>query len=173
MEIKDESGKTFEIDAREIMDVDYNKTYAKCYYSKTRSEEVEIADGSLQSVLMSCSYPNDIQKFQIYNKRHILIDDIDLWIPCNQGVFVYNGEKINALRYYSLHNEALPIGEFDPDLGREITFNDLCSQTYVVYKDGTVDKNPSAAMITISELIKLYGKQSQMEVEQDKPKMSP
>lgn len=150
MEIgKDNIGYPF----RELEDSKKDKFYAKIIFEDNIQREIELKNGSINEILELQKDTEKVLRFQIYNKKRVIIDDIEMHLPYNTQPWVYFGERIPALQYYHDQNLLYPIGEFDTYLNRKITAADLMMQTYIKYTaNGVVDKNVLSDSMTITEL---------------------
>lgn len=141
---------------QEIEDEEYTKkVYAKLVYKYGKTEEVELKYGTINELINLQMRGKDFQKAKFYNKKHILIDDIELDIPCNEGCFIYFGRKITMYEYYRRKNMPFPIGQYSEVLGREFTFDDLIGKSYIEFRDGTIETNVETGAVTLDEIRKM------------------
>lgn len=141
---------------QEIEDEEYSKrVFAKLMYKNGRSEEVELKYGTINELIDLQMRGKNFQKARFYNKKHVLVDDIEFDIPCNEGCLIYFGRKMTMYEYYRRTNTPFPIGQYSETLGREFTFDDLIGKSYIEYSDGTIDTNVEVGAVTLDEIRKM------------------
>lgn len=99
-----------------------------------------------------------IDKFQIYNKKKLIIDDIEVTVPMNENPWIYFGKRIPAYQYYQENGLKYPIGQYDNILGREITVEDLAKSSYIILLSKNVIKHPEPGAVTVEEIRNLLVK---------------
>lgn len=106
----------------------------------------------------------DFVKAKFFNKKHVLLDDIELTIPCNEGSYIYFGKRIIMFDYYRQRNLPFPIGQYDEKLEREITFDDLIGRSYIEFDDGSIETNVEPGSITFDEIQRMIcGEEKKLE----------
>ena len=107
-----------------------------------------------------------IDKFQIYNKKKVVVDDIELTVPFNVSPWIYFGKRISAFEFYYKYNLSFPIFDYDEALGRKITLDDLVKSSYIMLLSKNVVKNPEPGAVTVEEIRNMLVKTEN----NDKPK---
>ena len=143
-----------------------NKVFVKCVYEDGTEKEIIVPNASLKEMIKRRISGEAINKFQIYNKKRMIIDDIELSVPFNVSPWIYFGKRISAYKYYQDKGLNYPIGEYDELLGRNMTANDLATRNYILLLNNEVVKNPEVGSVTVEEIRDMLVKNNN----NDKPK---
>lgn len=142
------------------------KIFVKCFYEDGSQKEIEVPSSSLKEMIKRRINGEAIDKFQIYNKKMVIVDDIELTVPINVSPWIYFGKRISAFEYYQEKGLPYPIGEYDESLGRGMTADDFIKKSYILLLSKRVVKNPEPGSITVEELRNILIKNNN----NDKPK---
>ena len=131
------------------------KVFAKCVYEDGSEKEIEVPSASLKEMMKRRIDGEAIDKFQTYNKKKVVVDDIELTVPFNVSPWIYFGKRISAFEFYYKYNLSFPIFDYDEALGREITPDDLVKSSYIMLLSKNVVKNPEPGAVTVEEIRKM------------------
>lgn len=163
----------YETHYRELENDEYaNRLFVLCKYKNGIDEDMEITGKSILDIVQNKDLNGGMVSFQVHKKKVVLLDDIELTRPYDFGTPIYFGKRITAFEYYQKATGRVPVGMINEKTNKVITEEDLLGKNYVLFPDGSVEKNPNVGFKTYAEVLEYFKNklfQEKNQEEEEKP----